>query len=378
MYRLKHLPLALFLLIVICGCVSKNTYQQKANQADLYSRDVTQLKSDKEVLSTKNSDLKKQLSELNQHLIEALNDNSELQQDLLTNRADQKRQAQNFSHQHREITEQLEEMQQSNKQLLLSIDQLQLERSQQNETIRLFEQQLEREDIARKARLASLKNSYDQLVAALEKEIKQSEAETNTLEKMQMKQSSKIVALQQENSDLSSHVAQLEETNLQLQNQLAEQQAQEFDFTAVDKWLTESLQEEIAEGKITITSLQDMLAITLPSDAIFDTGQPEINAEGNILLEKLGTLLGPDYRLNIEGHTDNTPVSSQLKERYPTNWELSVAQSSRIIHFFQDEIGIPGRQLSATGYGEFRPVDKNDTSDGQARNRRIQINLLAD
>lgn len=385
MYRLKPLPLVLLLLIVLSGCVSKNTYQQKANQADLYSRDVTQLKSETEALSTENTTLKNQLSELNARLIDTINTNSKLQQELLNNRANLTRQTQRFSHQQTKLSEQITGLQQDKAQLLLRIEQLQQERTQQDGTIELLGQRLEREDIACKARLASLKNSYDQLIAALEEEILQSEEEIlqseaaiRELEQVQETQNSKFVTMQQNNQDLSAQIAQLEETNLQLQTQLAEQQAQEIDFTPVETWLTESLHDEIANGKITITSLEDRLAITLPGDAIFDAGNIQINAEGRILLEKLGALLGSDYRLNIEGHSGNTPLNWPLEECYPTNWELSVGQANSILHFFQDEIGVPGQKLSATGYGEFQPVADNSTGNGHVQNSRIQINLLVD
>jgi chemotaxis protein MotB len=71
------------------------------------------------------------------------------------------------------------------------------------------------------------------------------------------------------------------------------------------------------------------------------------------------------------------PISGTLTQKFPTNWELSTARATTILHFLQDKSGIPGERLSAVGYGEYRPIDSNSTAKGRAQNRRIQIVLTA-
>ncbi|MDT8421052.1 MAG: OmpA family protein [Desulfuromonadales bacterium] len=293
----KPILFVLFLVLLTSGCVSKNTYLQKVNEADLLGRDVATLQSDKVSLNEEIDGLEKQLTDINQRLIEALNQNSELQRKLIGSRADQNRQAQSFTHQQSEMEEQLAGLQQTNEQLLLSIDQLQREKRQ-------LEQELERERIAREARLAKLKNTYDQLVGALENEIER--------------------------------------------------------------------------GELTITNLEGKLSVNLLSQILFDSGKTEVRAEGKKLLTSLGDVISksPDRALSIEGHTDNVQISSRLRERFPTNWELSTSRATSIVHFLQDEVGITGDRLSATGFGEYRPVADNETVEGRAQNRRIQINLV--
>jgi chemotaxis protein MotB len=287
----------LFLALLISGCVSKNTYLQKVNEADLLGRDVVTLEAEKVALNKEIEHLENQLTDINQRLIGALNQNSELQRKLIGSRADQNRQAQSFTHQQTEMEEQLAGMQQTNEQLLLSIDQLQREKRQ-------LEQELERERIAREARLAKLKNTYDQLVGALENEIER--------------------------------------------------------------------------GELTITNLEGKLSVNLLSQILFDSGKTEVKAEGKKLLASLADVISksPDRALSIEGHTDNVQISSRLKDLYPTNWELSTARATSIVHFLQDEVGVTGDRLSATGFGEYRPVADNETVEGRAQNRRIQINLV--
>lgn len=294
---IKLIVCLLVFTVLTSGCVSKNTFQQKVNEADLLKRDVAQLQSEKEALSSEKVELQKQLSDLNQRLIESLNKNSEMQRKLISARAEQTRQSQTFSHQQTELNEQIDDMQRTNEQLLLSMDQIQQEKL-------LLEQQLEKEKIAREARLAKLKSTYDQLVNALESEIER--------------------------------------------------------------------------GEITISNLEGKLSVNLLSQILFDSGKTDIREEGKKLLKNLGDVISksPDRALSIEGHTDDVQISSRLKDLYPSNWELSTARATSIVHYLQDEVGISGDRLSATGFGEYRPVADNSTPEGKAQNRRIQINLV--
>jgi chemotaxis protein MotB len=75
----------------------------------------------------------------------------------------------------------------------------------------------------------------------------------------------------------------------------------------------------------------------------------------------------------IEGHTDNQPLAGG---KYPSNWELSVARAYSVIEYFSKEKGISPERFIAAGYGEYRPVASNETLEGRAQNRRIEIVLL--
>jgi len=79
--------------------------------------------------------------------------------------------------------------------------------------------------------------------------------------------------------------------------------------------------------------------------------------------------------IEIEGHTDNVQISRALAQRYPTNWELSAARAINVARFLQDQ-GIDPGNLSAVAYGEWKPVATNDTAEGKAKNRRIEIILV--
>jgi len=82
-----------------------------------------------------------------------------------------------------------------------------------------------------------------------------------------------------------------------------------------------------------------------------------------------------DKAVRIEGHTDDIPIKGSLTGRYPTNWELSAARAINVARYLQKQAISPAN-LSAAGYGEFKPVADNSTVEGRAKNRRIEIVLV--
>ncbi|MDT8442131.1 MAG: OmpA family protein [Desulfuromonadales bacterium] len=141
--------------------------------------------------------------------------------------------------------------------------------------------------------------------------------------------------------------------------------------------LVGKLEEEIARGEIKISELKGKLTVNVVDRILFDSGQAQLKPEGINVLRRIGdTLKGAaDKEVQIEGHTDNVPIRGSLTERFPSNWELSTARATNVLHFLQQKVGIPGERLSAVGYGEYRPIASNSTPEGRRQNRRIQIIL---
>ena len=83
-----------------------------------------------------------------------------------------------------------------------------------------------------------------------------------------------------------------------------------------------------------------------------------------------------DKAIRIEGHTDNVKIGGVLAQKYPTNWELSAARAVNVTRFLQAQ-GLNPEDLGAVAYGENKPVADNETPEGRAQNRRIEINLVA-
>jgi chemotaxis protein MotB len=118
--------------------------------------------------------------------------------------------------------------------------------------------------------------------------------------------------------------------------------------------------------------------MTMVDKIIFPSGSTDISKDGKLVLDKVISILKDikDKRIQVEGHTDNVPIVSALKKRYPTNWELSTARATEVVRYLQEQGGLDAKLLSATGYSEYQPVAPNDTDDGKHKNRRIEIVLL--
>lgn len=135
---------------------------------------------------------------------------------------------------------------------------------------------------------------------------------------------------------------------------------------------------EIKSNKITITSDERGLVITLASDTFFAQGSAELEIEeSREVLMKIARLFNdPDVkerRWRIEGHTDNTPVSE--KSTFPSNWELSATRAANVLHYLSS-YGVDEKQFSIAGYADTRPKMSNSTPDGRAYNRRVDIIIL--
>lgn len=120
-------------------------------------------------------------------------------------------------------------------------------------------------------------------------------------------------------------------------------------------------------------------AVTLAAKALFDSGQAEVKPEGRELLRQLAETLKAvsDQEIRIEGHTDNVPIKGRLRNKFPTNLELSTVRALNIMRYLIDVIGgVPAEKMTAVGYADTRPVATNDTPEGRQENRRIEIILL--
>jgi chemotaxis protein MotB len=116
------------------------------------------------------------------------------------------------------------------------------------------------------------------------------------------------------------------------------------------------------------------LVITLGEGGFFDSGSDQLKPEGRELLDRIASgLVSTRNLIHVEGHTDNLPIRNS---RFPTNWELSTARSTAVIAYLIDRFGFVPDRLTAAGYGEYRPVAANETREGRARNRRVDITVL--
>lgn len=135
---------------------------------------------------------------------------------------------------------------------------------------------------------------------------------------------------------------------------------------------------EVKSAKITISSDERGVVISLASDAFFEAGSADLNIDETreILLKLSKFFSEPELKsrkFRIEGHTDNSPINES--ESFPSNWELSAARALNVLHYLAD-FGVDENQFSVAGYADTRPMFSNDTPEGQAYNRRVDIVIL--
>jgi len=113
------------------------------------------------------------------------------------------------------------------------------------------------------------------------------------------------------------------------------------------------------------------MRIILTGDLLFNQGKADLSQTARQSLQKVATAIkNSPYMINVVGHTDNIPMSS---ERYNTNWELSVARASRVARFLIEENNMNPNQFVVSGYSSYRPVKPNTDADNRAVNRRVEI-----
>lgn len=131
---------------------------------------------------------------------------------------------------------------------------------------------------------------------------------------------------------------------------------------------------EAMKGKVHTSLDPRGLIVSLGEIGFFDSGSDQLKPEGLVLLDTIATsFVGLDNYIRVEGHTDNVPIKSG---KFPSNWELSTSRATNIVAHLIMSFGLPPGRLSAAGYAEFRPVRPNDTAEGRARNRRVDIVVL--
>ena len=147
---------------------------------------------------------------------------------------------------------------------------------------------------------------------------------------------------------------------------------------AVMRAMAAEFEEELAglglSDKVTVELEERGVVFRLADTVLFDIGKDELRPEAREVLLKVGQLLSQlKNSIRVEGHTDNWPISTP---RFPSNWELSTGRATSVVRFLIEEANMDPRQLQAAGYGEYHPIDDNDTAEGRQRNRRVDVIIL--
>jgi|HubBroStandDraft_2_1064218.scaffolds.fasta_scaffold208617_2 chemotaxis protein MotB len=139
-------------------------------------------------------------------------------------------------------------------------------------------------------------------------------------------------------------------------------------------YLTRALAQEIKDGKVEVHLDARGLVISLRQAAFFPSGGDDVSLTGLKSIETIAkTVRSVPNPVRLEGHTDSIPMHSQ---RFPSNWELSTARSIAMLQLFTGRYGISADRFSVAGYAETKPIDSNESAEGRAHNRRVDIVIL--
>ena len=187
-----------------------------------------------------------------------------------------------------------------------------------------------------------------------------------------------LAPLKADKAGIASQKASLAAARASLTRDLALQAGQQAALKAAADRLRETMKREISQGDVHLTESKGRLQVGLADRILFERGAAALSARGEGVLARVGAALGgtEGWQLQVSGHTDNTPVASNLRPRYPSNWELSLAHSARVVRFLQERAVTPPDRLVASGHGEYQPVASNQLATDRAKNRRIELLVM--
>ena len=231
--------------------------------------------------------------------------------------------------------------------------------------------QLQSDYDSTKSNYDNLKNSYE----ALEKNSSASIAANSQKNRELLAQlEAKEQALSAENARLAKLKSELEERS----NRVAELEsviaAKDAAMTTLKEAISKALTDFEGKG-LTVEQRDGKVYVSMENKLLFSSGSWAVGAEGTRAVKQLGTVLGdnPDIAVLIEGHTDNVPYKGNGV--LTSNWDLSTKRATAIVNILQQNDDINAENLTAAGRGEYAPVASNDTVEGKAKNRRIEVIL---
>jgi chemotaxis protein MotB len=134
------------------------------------------------------------------------------------------------------------------------------------------------------------------------------------------------------------------------------------------------LREELASGSLRISDDSRGLTISLAESGFFSPGSAVMSPAAQAAVDRIAATVRPyDYNIRVEGHTDNVPIHTA---QFPSNWELSTARATFLLQYLISGASLKPERLSAAGYGEYKPVASNETPEGRAANRRVDLVVL--
>ena len=157
----------------------------------------------------------------------------------------------------------------------------------------------------------------------------------------------------------------------EIEENIDEIESEDYMYFHVEKFVQEHDLEEVVE----IVNSDRGIVIQLRENVLFETSSSALRQDSKEILKKISSLLGNlSNSIIVEGHTDNRPINTS---QFPSNWELSVDRAVNVVRYFIEDMGLNPTRFTAAGYGEFQPIVPNDSVSNMAKNRRVNILIMA-
>ena len=163
-----------------------------------------------------------------------------------------------------------------------------------------------------------------------------------------------------------------------LQSQMGEREATLAECNDLTDQLRKNLREaemenavavEQRDNRYVVITLNDAVTFAASQYIVLDTMVPSLEAIARTLRDRA------DFKVYVEGHTDDTKILEEFQERWPSNWELGAYRAAAVTRYLTNELDMPAERFAAVSYGPFHPVASNDTAEGRSENRRVVITI---
>ena len=232
--------------------------------------------------------------------------------------------------------------------------------SEFGETLRTVQEDLEEE---RKAK------------EALETELTSKETMVTELQERLQGAQSYVLSLENEIAKDQNEIKGLAGKLLALKGKKATAETKIGQLKSTYEALVSDLKEQIDKQEVTIKRFEEKISVSFIDRILFAFGRATISPQGEEILQKVGETLEAvkGKKIRVVGHTDDRPIHPEYYYKFPSNWELSAARASAVVRHFQDEIGLDPGSLEAVGRSSYDPIAGNETPEGRAQNRRVEI-----
>lgn len=387
--------LLFFVLVIFYGCVSSGEYKARLADIENLKKDASKLENTIKAKDEEISSLKGEKAKLEEGIklcesekASLMGKVTSLEEDIKLKLKEKKALEEKNAKLEKDFNELVTEngdlrktLSASKDELTKTVSNLQGQVKEKDGRIALLENDI----LLKSAQIATLKDESkknSEKLMALESKIKEKDNEKLTLEK---KLSEKELELQKLKKDMEAKDLEINDLKNEIRalstdraKALEEKERAIAELKKTHDKLVVELSEEIKKGEIEVNQLRDKLTLQMVDRILFESGSAEVKGSGKKVLDRVAEILKKvqGRQIRIEGHTDNKPIGAKIAKKFPTNWELSTARATNVVRYLKEKGGIDPKYLSAAGYAEYKPIATNDTEEGRAKNRRIEIILI--